>query len=69
MSETEKHCDTCEYSYYETIGEAFVPGGVKIQHCGSAEYNSPEYTAEMLLKDWGRGYCRFWAPKIERIAS
>ena len=69
MTECKKHCNNCVHSYYETVGAAYVSGGVKIQHCGSGEYNSRNYTVDMLLQDWGRGHCRFWSPKIERIAS
>ena len=69
MAENKKHCNTCAHSYYETVGANYVPDGVKIQHCGSGSYNSRKYTADMLLQDWGRGYCRFWAPKTERTAS
>ncbi len=36
------------------------------QKCRSVEYNSPNYTHDMLMEDWGQGYCRFWAPKTKK---
>lgn len=29
-------------------------------------YNSPVYTNQMLLEDWGNGCCRFWTPIPEK---
>ena len=59
MSEN-RHCDTCLHSYMER--EHFRLR----QKCSSPEYNSPNYTHDMRMEDWGRGCCRFWAPKHER---
>lgn len=64
MREDEKHCDTCRYSYLEpdhTKGRGHLR-----QNCSSLAYNSSEYTHDMLMEDWGRGYCRFWAPKTRK---
>ena len=36
------------------------------QKCRSPEYNSPNYTHDELMKDWGQGYCRFWTPQIQK---
>lgn len=60
MSETEKSCNNCLYSYMEC--EHFHLR----QKCRSQEYNSPNYTHDMLMEDWGRGHCRFWAPNIQK---
>jgi len=30
------------------------------------EYNSPNYTHDMFMEDWDRGYCRFWAPQTKK---
>ena len=61
----EKHCNTCEYSFDVIEKNLHIPEGVKMQHCGSFDYNSPAYTHKMLMEDRGKGYCRFWAPKIK----
>lgn len=66
MSEIEKHCNTCAFSFYETNKSAYIPSGVKMQHCSNPVYNSPEYTQEMLLEDWGLGHCRLWTPQTEK---
>ena len=57
MSEEEKACSNCLHSYMEC--EHFHLR----QKCRSPEYNSLSYTHDMLMEDWGQGYCRFWAPK------
>ena len=67
MSNIERHCDTCNDSYYET--ERNPSGGKKtarLQHCRNAVYNSPAYTHEMLLEDWDKGFCRLWNPITEK---
>lgn len=63
MSEEIKHCNTCEHSYYQTVQNAYISDGVKTQFCRSADYNSDDYTHEMLMEDWDKGYCRFWTPR------
>ena len=61
MNETEKHCDTCKYSYLE------IENGHKMQHCSSSDYNGSDYTHAMRMEDWDKGpYCRFWAQKERR---
>ena len=50
MNNIERHCDTCNDSFYET--ERNPSGGkktVRLQHCRNAVYNSPAFTHEMLL--------------------
>lgn len=37
--------------------------GGEMQHCSNPIYNSDEYTHEMLMEDWEKGYCRLWTPK------
>lgn len=37
-----------------------------MQHCSDPRYNSPVYTNQMLLEDWGNGCCRFWTPIPEK---
>ena len=67
MNNIERHCDTCNDSYYET--ERNPSGGkktVRLQHCRNAVYNSPAYTHEMLLEDWDKGFCRLWTPITEK---
>lgn len=52
MNNFERHCDTCNDSYYET--ERNPSGGKKtrrLQHCRNNVYNSPAYTHQMLLED------------------
>ena len=54
MNNTERNCDTCNDSYYMT--EKNPSGGkklVQLQHCRNTVYNSPAYTHQMLLEDWG----------------
>lgn len=68
MSETKKHCDTCAYSYMSKEKNEYAEQGfIPVQRCSNAEYNSVGYTNQMLMEDWGRGrgYCRFWTPKIQ----
>ena len=60
MSESEKNCSNCLHSYMEC--ERFHLR----QKCRSLEYNSPNYTHDMLMEDWGQGYCRFWAPNTQK---
>ena len=60
MRETEKGCNTCLHSYMECEHLHLW------QKCRSPEYNSPNYTQEMLMEDWGQGYCRFWAPNTQK---
>ena len=60
MDKDEKSCDTCLHSYMEC--EHFHLR----QKCRSPEYNSLNYTHDMLVEDWGQGYCRFWTPKTEK---
>lgn len=62
-----KHCSSCAYSYRQMEQSVRHFGGVKTQHCASADYNSDDYTHEMMMEDWNKGYCRFWTPKEERI--
>jgi hypothetical protein len=57
-----KHCNNCNHSYYA----ADTDEAAKTQHCSSPEYNSPEYTEEMLMADWDKGYCRFWSLRITK---
>ncbi len=59
MRDPEKSCSTCQHAYMEC--EHFRLR----QKCRSAEYNSPNYTHDMLMEDWGRGYCRFWVPNTK----
>ncbi len=54
-----KHCDTCLYAYMEC--EHFQLR----QKCRSMEYNSTKFTHDMLMENWGRSYCRFWAPNTK----
>lgn len=67
MKDQERHCNTCASSYYQE--EKNVNGGkdmVRMQHCSDPRYNSPVYTNQMLLEDWGNGCCRFWTPIPEK---
>ena len=67
MNNTERNCDTCNDSYYMT--EKNPSGGkkmVQLQHCRNIVYNSPAYTHQMLLEDWGKGFCRLWTPITEK---
>lgn len=60
MNNTERHCDTCNDSYYMT--EKNPSGGkelVRLQHCRNTVYNSPAYTHQMLLEDWARASAAF----------
>ena len=60
MDKDEKSCDTCLHSYMEC--EHFHLR----QKCRSPEYNSLNYTHDMLVEDWGQGFCRFWAPNTQK---
>lgn len=67
MNNTERNCDTCNDAYYMT--EKNPSGGkklVQLQHCRNTVYNSPAYTHQMLLEDWGKGFCRLWTPITEK---
>ncbi len=66
MSDIQKHCDTCRYSYVGQEKNAYAEHGfILVQRCSNEKYNNSGYTNKMLLEDWGRGHCRFWAPKIQ----
>ena len=48
MNNTDRHCDTCNDSYYMT--EKNPSGGkelVRLQHCRNTVYNSPAYAGEI----------------------
>lgn len=60
MKESAKHCNTCLHFYMEC--EHFHIR----QKCRNPKYNSPNYTHEMLMEDWGQGHCRFWTPNIQK---
>ena len=63
MKGQEKHCNTCASSYYQE--EKNVNGGkdmVRMQHCSDPRYNSPVYTNQMLLEDWGQRLLPFLDP-------
>jgi len=62
LKETAKSCDNCCFSYWQIETGRSGRGSSIRQHCHSASYNSPEYTQEMILEDWAKGYCRFWEP-------
>ena len=67
MNHIERHCDTCNDSYYET--ERNPSGGketVCLQHCRNAVYNSPAYTHEMLLEDWDKWRLLLFAKQRKR---
>ncbi len=62
-----KHCSTCAFSYMQAENNHLAKRNLqKTQHCSNKSYNSPAYTSQMMLEDWGRGYCRFWKPKGEK---
>lgn len=64
MTSQKKHCDTCDYAYYKTRQKRPAAGDcAKMQYCSSEKYASADYTPKMLLEDWDKGHCRFWAPK------
>ncbi len=68
MSELKKHCDTCAYSYMGTERNEYAEGGfIPVQRCSNRDYNASGYTNTMLREDWGRGHCRFWAPKTQQL--
>ena len=66
MNNIERHCDTCNDSFYEP---ARPPRGgpppPRSPPRRNAVYNSPAYTHEMLLEDWDKGFCRLWTPITE----
>lgn len=67
MIETKKHCNTCGHSFLQDDQNTYLEYScVQMQHCSSEIYNSPAYTFEMLLEDWGKGYCRLWTPKSQK---
>lgn len=39
------------------------------QKCRNPDYNSSKNIHDSISEDWGRAFCRFWAPKRERTAS
>jgi len=56
LNNIERHCDTCNDSFYET--ERNPSGGkktVRLQHCRNAVYNSPAYTHEIVTGGLGQG--------------
>ena len=57
LSDLEKCCRSCAFSRY-------LQGETR-ERCGSPDYNAPTYTHDMLMEDWGQGYCRFWTPKTQ----
>ena len=58
MRKEDKHCDTCLYACRDRDDPR--------QKCSSWAYNASTYTHDMLMEDWGRGYCRFWTPNIKK---
>lgn len=67
MNEVKTHCNTCKYSFYQMDRSQYTHrGSVLAQHCANTVYNSAAYTREMLLEDWHKGCCRFWAPRTEK---
>ena len=64
MREDEKHCNNCRYSFLEP--ERDKARIVLRQKCRSPEYNSSKNVHDNIMEDWGRDFCRFWAPKRER---
>ena len=67
MREVEKHCDNCRYSYMEP--ERDNARIILRQKCRNPDYNSSKNIHDSISEDWGRAFCRFWAPKRERTAS
>lgn len=66
MRETEKHCDTCRYSYMEPEKEKTRI--ILRQKCRNPDYYTSKNIHDNIMEDWGRDFCRFWAPKTERTA-
>lgn len=61
MKDIERHCDTCRFSYLEP-----ERGQDRIylrQRCSSPDYNALKNVHDSMMEDWGRDFCRFWAPK------
>ena len=59
--------ETCRYSYMEperTRDRIYLR-----QKCRNPDYNSSKNVHDNVTEDWGRDFCRFWAPKKERIGS
>ncbi len=67
MREVEKHCDNCRYSYMEP--EKDSARIILRQKCRNPDHNSSKNIHDSIMEDWGRDFCRFWAPKRERTAS
>ena len=59
MRKEVRRCDTCLYAYRDQDDLR--------QKYSNRMYNASTYTHDKLMEDWGQGYCRFWAPKIERV--
>lgn len=66
MRESKKHCDTCRYSYMEPENNRVRI--VMRQKCRNPDYNTSKNVHDNIMEDWGRDFCRFWAPKTERTA-
>ena len=66
MREDEKHCDTCLFSYLEP--ECSQNRIYLRQKCSNPDYNASKNIHNSIMEDWGRDFCRFWAPKTERTA-
>ena len=62
MSESEKCCGNCQYSYSKQDTTRHPTIGLVRQHCRNERYNSEKYTEEMYLEDRARGCCRYWTP-------
>ena len=62
LSEVEKSCGNCFYSYSKQDTTQHPSIGLLRQRCKNEQYTSPEYTEKMHLEDRARGYCRFWTP-------
>ena len=64
MKEIEKHCDNCLFSYLEPERERTRI--ILRQKCRNPDYNASKNIHNSIMEDWGRDFCRFWAPKTER---
>jgi len=62
----EKHCDNCRFSYLEPERERTRI--ILRQKCRNPDYNASKNIHNSIMEDWGRDFCRFWAPKTERTA-
>ena len=67
MRAVEKHCDNCRYSYMDP--ERDNARIILRQKRRNPDYNSSKNIHDGIIEDWGRAFCRFWAPKRERTAS